>query len=76
MLFNRKNYLGLTVAFILLILGFLLMSGPTPLSQDSFNIEMFNFRRLTLAPIIILFAYGLVAVAILKKPTETCSEEK
>lgn len=76
MIFNRSKYIGLGASIILLILGFALMSGPKPVSPDDFNPDMFNFRRLTLAPIIVLASYGFLAYTILRKPKETCSGEK
>jgi cytochrome bd-type quinol oxidase subunit 2 len=69
--FQRINYILLVIAFVVITLGFLLMTGGGNDDPSKFNKEeLFSFRRLTLAPITILFGYVLVMVAILKKPKE------
>ncbi|MFB6257746.1 MAG: DUF3098 domain-containing protein [Flavobacteriales bacterium] len=64
-----KNYLLLASATLICIVGFLLMAGGSDGDPEKFNgEELFSFRRITLAPIVILFGYAMVMVAILKKP--------
>ena len=50
------------------IIGFALMVGGKATSPDEFNPEIFSFRRITLAPIIILFGFMFEIWAIMKKP--------
>jgi NhaP-type Na+/H+ or K+/H+ antiporter len=64
--FNRKKYISVIIVILLLIAGFALMWGPKPV-EGSFNSEMFSFRRITLAPIVILSAYGWLIFLILNK---------
>ena len=70
MLFNKKKYFALAIAVLLLILGFVLMSGPANSSADSFNADIFNFRRITLAPVVILTIYTGLIFLILKQPKQ------
>ena len=68
-LYNKTNYIIMGVGGLLIILGFILMSGG---NQDPkvFNAEeLYSFRRITLAPISILIGFAVIAFAILKKPT-------
>ena len=51
----------------LLILGFILMSGGGSNDPNVFNPEMFSFRRITLAPLIIISSYTALMWLILKK---------
>ncbi len=76
MLFNREKYIGLVIALILLVLGFLLMSGPGNNQADQFDPRVFSFRRITLAPIILLLTYGGLIYLVMKKPKDKCSDEK
>lgn len=76
MLFDRKKYIGLILCLILLILGFLLMSGPNTEAQDQFNEDLFSFRRITLAPFLILAAYGGMIYVIMKKQKTECPDKK
>lgn len=76
MLFGRKKYFGLLAALVLLTLAYVLMSGPANNQAGKFDEGIFKFRRITLAPILIIGTYGSLIFLILKKPKSTCSEEK
>ncbi len=62
-----KNYKLLLVGFIVIVLGFVLMAGGGSSSPTEFNYEMFSFRRITLAPIVVVVGFVIEAYAILKK---------
>ncbi len=76
MQFDKRKYMMLIFLLIVLILGFIFMSGPKNSDPESFNMNIFSFRRITLAPVLILTAYSGMVYLIMKKPKETCSEEK
>ena len=66
--FSKANYIWLFVGIILLIVGYLLMSGGGAESPNEFHAdEIFSFRRITLAPVTVLAGYGTILYAILKK---------
>jgi len=67
MIFTKKKYLILMLILSLLILGFVLMSGGGSNDPNVFNPEIFSFRRITLAPLIILGSYTALMWLILKK---------
>lgn len=71
---GRENYILLIIGFAIIIIGFLLMIGGKADNPNEFNEKIFSFRRITLAPIIVLFGFVFEIYAIMKKPTET--EEK
>ncbi len=66
--FNRENYKLLLIGLGLIILGFILMIGGGSDDPDVFNDTMFNFTKLTLAPILILAGYVVEIFAIMKRP--------
>lgn len=68
---GRENYTLLVIGFAIIIIGFLLMIGGKADSPDEFNEAVFSFRRITLAPIIVLFGFIFEIYAIMKKPKET-----
>lgn len=76
MLFDRKKYIRLTFILLLLILGFVLMSGPGGHPATDFDPDIFNFRRITLAPILVLASYAGIIRLIMQKPKNKCSDEK
>ena len=64
--FGKKNYIILGVGLLLLLIGYLLMSGGAATSAEEFNTEeLFSERRITLAPIVVLIGYVVVGVAIM-----------
>lgn len=67
MILPKKNLLLLLIGFLIIVLGFLLMVGGGSESPDVFNYEMFNFRRITLAPLVVLFGFGFLVYAIMKR---------
>lgn len=66
--FSKENYILMAVGVLLIIIGFILMTGGGSKDPNVFNEEMFDFRRLTLAPILILAGFAVELVAIMKKP--------
>ena len=59
---GRKNYL-----FMLIGLGIILMSGGGSDDPNVFDYSMFSFRRITLAPVVVLAGFGFELFAIMKK---------
>jgi uncharacterized membrane protein len=75
MAFNKINYILLIVGFAIVVLGFILMSGA-PTTEEAFNPDIFSTRRVVVAPLVSLFGFLFVIVAILwKTPKKVKSEE-
>ena len=62
--FGKQNFIIVLVGLALIALGFILMIGGGSSDPDVFNPKMFNFQRLTLAPILILLGFVTEIVAI------------
>ena len=67
---QRENYILLIIGFVIIIFGFLLMMGGKSDDPNVFSPDIFNFRRITLAPILVLFGFAFEIWAIMKKPKE------
>lgn len=67
MLLGKKNYMILIGGLVMIAIGFLLMSGGASTDPNVFNEEIFNFRRIRLAPIVILCGFGVVFYSIFFK---------
>ena len=68
---GKKNYIFLLIGFIIIIIGFLLMIGGKSEDPNVFNEnEIFSFRRITLAPIVVLIGFTFEIWAIMKKPSK------
>ncbi len=68
--FGKENYKLLFIGLALILVGFLLMIGGGSDDPNVFSDKIFNFRRLTLAPILILAGYVVEIFAIMKKPKD------
>jgi hypothetical protein len=63
------------VGFVIIIVGFLLMVGGKSTDPNIFNEkELFSFRRITIAPIIVLIGFAFEIWAIMKKPKASDKE--
>jgi hypothetical protein len=65
---GKENYKLMAIGFAIIVVGFILMAGGGTNDPNVFNPDIFNFRRITLAPIILLFGFAFEIFAIMKKP--------
>jgi hypothetical protein len=69
--FDKKNHLWMAIGGAVIILGFLLMIGGKSADPNVFNKEeVYSFRRITLAPILIIAGLIIEIYAIMKKPKD------
>jgi hypothetical protein len=68
--FGKENYRLMLIGLGFILVGFLLMIGGGSEDPTKFSPEIFSFRRLTLAPILILAGFGIEIFAIMKKPKD------
>ena len=67
-LFNKSRYKLLIISILVISSGFLLMSGGASDNPEVFNFEIYNFRRIRLAPLIVILGFTLCIFTILTKP--------
>ena len=67
MALTMKNYVLLAAGFAVIVLGFVLMTGGRSESPDVFNEAMFSWRRITLAPIMVIAGFAFEIYAIMKR---------
>lgn len=65
---TRENLRLLVVGFVIIVIGFVLMTGGKSPDPKEFNPEIFSFRRITLAPVVVLIGFLFEIYAIMKKP--------
>lgn len=75
-LFDKRNYMWMAIGLGCILLGFFLMAGGKSPDPHQFNAdEVFSFRRITLAPVIMMIGFGIEAYAImLKRKPESANE--
>ena len=70
-LFDRENYMWMIGGLVLILIGFMLMAGGKSPDPHKFNYdEIYSFRRITLAPIVVLAGFVIEVFAIMKKPKD------
>lgn len=72
---QKENYILIIIGFVLIVLGFILMSGGGTDDPAVFSYEIFSFRRITLAPIIIIIGFIIEIVAIMWIPKKKSAKE-
>ncbi len=66
-LFNKKRYRFLILSILVIAIGFVLMSGGESTDPNIFNNEIYNFRRIRLAPLMVVLGFVLCIFSILYK---------
>ncbi|MBE2246552.1 MAG: DUF3098 domain-containing protein [Candidatus Competibacteraceae bacterium] len=64
---RSKNVWVMGAGILIILIGFLLMIGGGSNDPNEFNPEIFNARRITLAPIIVLLGFVVIGTGIIKK---------
>ena len=67
--FDKINYLLLAIGFVIIVAGFLLMTGPGS-TETAFEPDIFSFRRVKLAPATCFLGFIFVIYAIMRKPKQ------
>ncbi len=65
---TKENYILIAIGFGVMLLGYILMVGGRTDDPNVFNDAMFNFQRITLAPLLIVGGFLFEIYAIMKKP--------
>jgi len=66
-LFNKRRYRFLILSILIIGIGFVLMSGGESTDPDIFNNEIYNFRRIRLAPLMVVLGFVFCIFSILYK---------
>ncbi len=80
-LFGRKNYMFMALGVVVILLGFLLMMGADANTRPDgtfdpnyWNEGIFSWRRIRLAPFVVLLGFAIEVYAIMLNPNKKVSE--
>lgn len=73
--FDKINFILLAVGMIVVIIGFILMSGGNS-DEHTFDAEIFSTRRITVAPIVCFFGFISMIYAIMRKPKDEANDNE
>ncbi|MGS2725450.1 DUF3098 domain-containing protein [Psychroserpens sp. BH13MA-6] len=75
-IFGKKNYKFMLIGLGCIALGFILMSGGGSDDPNVFDPSIFSWRRIRLAPTLILIGFGIQVYAILLNPNKNTKPKK
>lgn len=67
MLYSKVNYLLIGISVLLIIVGFVIMSGGGSTDPNVFNEEIFSKSRTQVAPIVCVLGFMLMIYAVLHR---------
>ena len=67
-LFGKRNYMIMIIGLVIIALGFILMAGGGSEDPNVFNEDIYNFRRIRLAPTLVIIGFIVEIYAILANP--------
>jgi hypothetical protein len=67
---GKTNFILMGLGVVIIFIGFALMAGGKPESREVFNPEVYSFRRIYLAPLIVLIGFVFEIYAIMRKPKQ------
>lgn len=73
--FGKVNFILLAVGMLIVVLGFILMSGAGS-TEEAFNPEIFSVRRIKVAPVVCFVGFVSIVYAIMRKPKDEAEQEK
>ncbi|MCI7310897.1 MAG: DUF3098 domain-containing protein [Prevotella sp.] len=73
--FDKVNFILLAVGMLIVVLGFILMSGAGS-TEEAFNPEIFSVRRIKVAPVVCFVGFVSIVYAIMRKPKDEAEQEK
>ena len=65
--FDKINFILLAVGMVVIIIGFLLMTGPSS-TPTTFEPDIFSARRIKVAPMVCFFGFVFMMYAVMRKP--------
>ena len=72
--FDRTNFILLAAGMVVVIIGFILMSGGSS-TEEAFNPDIFSTMRVKVAPVVCLVGFLSLIYGIVRKPKDTSKEE-
>ncbi len=72
--FSKTNFILLAIGMVIVIIGFILMAGASS-TEEMFNAEMFNATRIKVAPMVCLFGFLFMIVAVIYRKKEIKQDE-
>ncbi len=73
--FDKTNFILLAIGMVVVIVGFLLMTGPSS-TPANFEPDIFSVRRIKVAPVVCLLGFVFIIYAVVRKPKDEINQEE
>ena len=73
--FDKVNFILLAIGMLVVIVGFLLMSGSGS-TETHYDPDIFSVRRIKVAPVVCLFGFVFMSYAIVRRPKDKDADDK
>ena len=73
--FDKMNFILLALGMLIVVIGFLLMTGPGS-SDTVYEPDIFSVRRTKVAPIVCLIGFVSMIYAVVRKPKEKANRSQ
>ena len=64
---TMRNYILIAIGLVMIVIGFILMAGGMKATPEEFSYDIFSWRRITLAPIVVVAGFAFEIFAIMKR---------
>lgn len=71
--FDKTNFILLAVGMLVVIIGFVLMTGPSS-TPTHFEPDIFSTRRIKVAPVVCLLGFLFMIYGVLRRPKDSGEE--
>ena len=65
---SKTGFLWIIAGALLMLIGFILMSGGKSNDPNVFSEALYSFRRITLAPIVVIASFVMIGIGIMRRP--------
>lgn len=72
--FGKTNFILLAIGLAVVVIGFILMSGGST-TAETYNPDIFDVRRIKVAPVVTFIGFLSIIVAIAYKPKDDIKTE-
>ena len=73
--FGKSNFILLAISMLIVIVGFVLMSGSSS-DENAFDADIFSVTRIKVAPVVCFIGFVSMIYAIAHKPTDRKEDER
>lgn len=73
--FDKTNFILLAIGMLVVIIGFILMSGSGS-DEHVFSPDIFSVRRIKIAPVVCFIGFASIVYAIIRKPKDNITKKE